>query len=676
MVMTLAAARALVLGTAQSRASVLGTPQPRTQQFASMRTLSAGGGGDGLPGVRPQAAGDGEDPNTSPFDTSGGFSGNIINEQQQFDEQGNVIPTGADVGGDGEQANPPSVPPGFVEDPDTPGFYWNDRLRHGGYLADPYGTGDPLDAKWVNNTPAEDKAYVNGGGSGGSGGSGVGAGNLAQRQTEFTYKQEQDALARERQQGIDERTAAQNAATGAEQRRGNDWNIVQAAQQGRISIADALAKLAELRHQEQQDPFKFGQYLQHLAALPAGTGNPVQSMVSSGVRIEPNTGPYDSIEAILRKVLDEYNQIPSFPNAERARSGLENPDTADAAQRFLSQRPEDLKRMFGGGGGGAYGFDSPEAAQDFAGQIKGATPEQLSALEKMAQQAQPHEHGGGMTTAGPALLVDLSSGKPLGLMGEAGPERLTVTPLQHTTMHTMDSAPGMSAAKHAHPAAESTPEGALAAMAGGVPAFAGGGYMTIGGISGNSGRGIGGFINDNRRAWAEEAARDQARGNTDLAMREQRNADPYSTNQRGGGAEVQTGGNLPVGQYKPVEEGNAQGGTSMPGGGQRPADQVTGITPSGDNSGQTPSEQARTLGAALRPMGFAPPELLDYLDRGEQPPPGTVTDRFMSMLPPAMRLLLQAVIKAFGTSTPEDYEASRRQFRTPGITLQQAAGSR
>jgi hypothetical protein len=74
---------------------------------------------------------------------------------------------------------------------------------------------------------------------------------------------------------------------------------------------------------------------------------------------------------------------------------------------------------------------------------------------------------------------------------------------------------------------------------------------------------------------------------------------------------------------------------------------------------------AISLGKALRPLGFAPPEMLAYLDRGEAPPPGTVTDQFLQRLPPSLKLLLQGTVQQFGNNVA-DYNAAQAQFNTPG----------
>lgn len=484
-------------------------------------------------------------------------------------------------------------------------------------------------------------------------------------------------------------TNAYNEKMFGETVRGNDASInAQQVGQGQ-NFRDFLLRYQQHLDEQEKDPFSYGQYLTNLQNAPAGAGNPLQSLIGAGVSIAPQLGSVESDPRFKRLMDLEYERTLATPkltgdnsvSAVRQAYGTDpNSEQYKNAQRFFSQDPEALKRMFG----------------------------------------QTHAAGGDQVLHEPTMGIGMISGKPKFLAGEAGPERLTFAP-----MHEHDTDGMKVPHEHDGPPDEHEHEGDI------VKYGKGGSLRIGGGVNLNKylaeRRGASGSINaaaqreqgiaDNlrNRGWLAKVEADGAftldgvrysKGTTaDMyergAKQLRSSADPlqYSTGglKRGftGGslmrpdelaaAQLRLGGPNPVANANETGTGGATPSTtgsltgdsasttrsattpsSLGGPTALEASAAAGLSPL-NKSQITPAQaSAVSLGKALRPMGFVPPELLAYLDAGQAPPPALVDDRMLSKLPPSLQQLLLGVVRQFGNKT-EDWTQAQGQWNTPGF---------
>ena len=200
----------------------------------------------------------------------------------------------------------------------------------------------------------------------------VSQGNLAQR-----IKEANDAAAQYQQ------TFGQNQITSNRTELGNR------ASTG-LSLGDLLLNMAQRSDKLTNDPGNFPAYLQSLQGN-TGAGPALQNLVGNGLTITPDQNNYLN-DPRFKSVLDSLFTRAAAPSSAAVDQTQQayNTDPA-AAQRFFSQDPEALKRMFG----------------------------------------TPMADGGEMTTHGPMSLVDLTTGRSVALMGEGGaPEHLKITPMR------------------------------------------------------------------------------------------------------------------------------------------------------------------------------------------------------------------------------------------------------
>lgn len=82
----------------------------------------------------------------------------------------------------------------------------------------------------------------------------------------------------------------------------------------------------------------------------------------------------------------------------------------------------------------------------------------------------------------------------------------------------------------------------------------------------------------------------------------------------------------------------------------------------------TPAQgTATSLGKALQPLGFIPPQVIQQLLAGKSATPNMFNEEQLQRLPPSLRQLLQASIRAFiGDTGLMDFGASADQFALPG----------
>lgn len=91
------------------------------------------------------------------------------------------------------------------------------------------------------------------------------------------------------------------------------------------------------------------------------------------------------------------------------------------------------------------------------------------------------------------------------------------------------------------------------------------------------------------------------------------------------------------------------------------------VTPNSGNTYTPATGTATSLGKALQPLGFIPPQVIQQLLAGKSATPNMFNEEQLMRLPPSLRQLLQASIRAFiGDTGLEDFGASQQQFALPG----------
>ena len=175
----------------------------------------------------------------------------------------------------------------------------------------------------------------------------------------------------------------------------------------------------DLREAE-RSPHRFGEYLVNLQRSEGG-GDLIQDMIGKGVRIEPKL-PDPYADPRFQQLLDsmfKYSTVPDPGVISKVRDAYQA--NRGDAERFFSQRPEDLARMFG--------------APAMAG-------------------------GGEMVTDGTHFIVD-EGGRVKAILGEAGPERVDIEPIKKFA--TGGTAAFTGAPRGAFPAMTGTPGAAAPA---------------------------------------------------------------------------------------------------------------------------------------------------------------------------------------------------------------------
>ena len=441
----------------------------------------------------------------------------------------------------------------------------------------------------------------------------------------------------------------------------------------------------------ERDPFRLGEYLASQSQLGSGASSGIQNLIGAGNVIKPTLGDVYSdprFKASLDQGYQRMAETPTMGAVGQVRNAYET--DPNAAKTFFSQDPAMLAKMFG-------------------------TP--------------AHAQGGNQTLHEPTYGIPASQLQPgqtpQFLAGEAGPERLTFTPMHHHESKGMQM-------PHEHLGGDMDHE-----HDGGMVKYATGGFLHYD---------INAAIRDNRTAAATTATQDAMNatnvraaqaagvqpdasgmytyngtrysgstapgsGNTQTlggmatiydnsARMNRAAADPLQMNSRGG-ANTFTGGSLMTPEERAAAQQHLGGPVNTTGmlanGSPTPTPDTVGRQPNPNQidqlqaspqtlggptavqasaaSGLRPIHGTLTeaqgtavaLGKSLRPFGFVPPEALAYLDAGQMPPPSMIAG-IWSRLSPSQRALFQSVMtqQGFGGIASEDYGAAMNQYTQPG----------
>jgi hypothetical protein len=419
-----------------------------------------------------------------------------------------------------------------------------------------------------------------------------------------------------------------------------------------------------------RSPFNYTDYLRNYRDLPAGTGDPVQSLLSEGKYIEPKL-PTIFQDRRVRDLLDTlgdyarsirnvrgnarggtmmleepvvgvgaFSGRPHFTAAENGperlrfeplrgvKRGLPRQRQRTIIDMGLRNAPatppndfpfpprDEAPRVPGYAAGGVYGFNSAEDARKFRDAIKNATPAQLAALSGMA--------------GGTGQLFDRGSG------GAA-------KPVQERDDAWLRSQYGFTDKFMTEPRFAGWRERIRTYGPAGLSPF----------------------------AKREELARVGAfKGYDTYGNEVYENAWRPSRHRRGrdssfwlnDGTKMTTTGYLGP---------HTRGGSFRVAGVPSPSGNGSSGSGSSGSGGQALSERqalADMLYNALKNVSYVHPDMLAALQRHEAPPPSTLTQRFLANVDPEIfDLLFGSLYPAYGFRNRQSLLQSARQYHVPGL---------